>query len=158
MNTAEITIQGKQFQAPSPFAAGHVLTEVEAAVLNQTFHENLRNNFAGKMKKAQEDNQAELTQTDFDAYAAAYKFGVRQPGVTRETDPVRSEAKKLARDQITIALKAKGFKIKELPEGKMDQLIDEALVKHPKFLEQAKGIIDARKAAISDLAGLDLGA
>lgn len=157
MNTAEITIQGKTFSAPMPFAAGHVLTDVEAAVLNQTFHENLRNNFAGKMKKAQEDKQAELTQADFDAYAAQYKFGVRPTGVARETDPVRSEAKKLARDQITIALKARGFKIKELPEGKMDELIEEALVKHPKFLEQAKQIVDARKSAVAGLADLNLG-
>ena len=45
-STDEITIAGQVFSVPVRYAAGHVLTEGEASALNQTYHENLRNNFA----------------------------------------------------------------------------------------------------------------
>jgi hypothetical protein len=42
-------IAGLTMTVSEPFAEGHVLTENEAASMNQTFAENIRNNFAGKV-------------------------------------------------------------------------------------------------------------
>lgn len=153
MNTQEITIQGQTFKAPAPYAEGHTINAAEASVLNQTLAENLRNNFAAKMKRAAEDkeNPKILTQEDFDKYAQEYKFGVRPIGTRTPTDPVRAEAERLAKAAITKALTAKGHKVKDLPDGRMAELVAEALEKHPKFMEQAKTIVDARAGAVADL-------
>lgn len=156
MNTSELTIQGQTFQAPMPYAAGHVLTEVEASVLNQTFLENLRNNFGAKIKKAKEENLAVPTADDFAKYAAEYKFGVRAVGTPRESDPIKAEASKLARAKITEALKKKGHKVKDLPEGKLDQMVAEALQRFPNFLAEAAKIVEARRSAVTGLGDLDL--
>lgn len=45
----QILVGGLIFSAPVPFAAGHVLDANEAAALNQTYHENLGNNFRSKI-------------------------------------------------------------------------------------------------------------
>ena len=58
MDTQTITIQGGQFQIPMPFSEGHTLNGPEASAMNQLFAENIRNNFAGKMKKAEEAKEA----------------------------------------------------------------------------------------------------
>ena len=70
-----ITIQKQLFNVPNRYAAGHVLTEGEANALNQTYHENLRNNFAGRVK---EGGDHATLQTELDAYAASYQFGERR--------------------------------------------------------------------------------
>ena len=46
----QITIQGQVFRVPLRYKAGDVLKENEAGALNQTYHENLRNNFASKVR------------------------------------------------------------------------------------------------------------
>jgi len=47
----QLTVQGIRFPLPTQprYAEGHVLTSVEASVLNQTFAENLRNNWANSI-------------------------------------------------------------------------------------------------------------
>lgn len=158
MQTAELTIQGKTFQAPTPYVAGHVLTDVEASVLNQTFLENLRNNFGAKMKKAVEEGQPVPGDDEFASYAAAYKFGLRQVGERVERDPIKTEARKLVRDKLSAALKARGHKVKDLDPEKFAAMIEEALAKHPQFLQQAAQIVEARRAATAGLGDLDLSA
>ena len=49
---SEITIQGMGFAVPIVYAEGHPLTANQAAALNQVLAENLRNNFASKVKEA----------------------------------------------------------------------------------------------------------
>ncbi len=67
MKTALITIQGANFNAPQPYDEGHVLTVNEASALNQVFAENLRNNFAARIKRSAEETPPKvLTQEDFD--------------------------------------------------------------------------------------------
>ena len=82
-----ITIQGINFDAPSPYTSGHVLTANESDVLNQTFAENLRNNFASAVKDAKADhgdklpaNVVEELLNQFESYASTYQFGVRRVG------------------------------------------------------------------------------
>lgn len=48
----QIVIAGLEFLVQPRYAAGHVLLENEATALNQTYAENLRNNFASKVKAA----------------------------------------------------------------------------------------------------------
>lgn len=131
-NRDEITIQGYTFSAPLRYSEGHTLTANEAGALNQTYHENLRNNFAGSVKKKLEElygskdesgkvsvpEDAELTdeqlaelQAEFDAYAQAYEFGARRSGGVRApSDPVEREALNLAKAAIRQALKSQGKK------------------------------------------------
>ena len=96
--TTTITIAGLEFKVPSPFHVGYTLkSEGEASAMNQTFHENLRNNFAKRVKDAGEGETAEL-QAALDEYAQSYQFGVRAGG-TRTTDPVRRRALELAEER-----------------------------------------------------------
>src|SRR5262245_42373901 len=83
----QITIKGTVFRVPIRYAAGHVLTEGEAGALNQTLHENLRNNFAKKVADGQEAGlPVDTLQQQLDDYAAEYQFGARAGGV--RGDPV----------------------------------------------------------------------
>lgn len=155
MNTQDVTIQSTQFTIPAPYLAGHTLTEVEAGVLNQTYAENIRNNFAAKIKKAIEDKTPVPDQAALDAYAAAYQFGVRPSGGPRVVrDPVESEARRMASKALNDALKAKGIKVKDMSDEQYEDLLAKALDKYPKFREQAKVIVAARNATVE---GLDLG-
>lgn len=154
MDTMLATIQGKQFTIPKRYAAGHTLGENEAAALNQLLVENVRNNFAQKIKAAQDAKEPEPGQTELDAYVAGYTFGVRSVGV-RTTDPVLREAQNLAEAAIKKALLEKGVVLKTVSDEKMDALIAAAIEKQPSFMEQAKVIVGARQSAVGNL-GLDL--
>ena len=85
--------------------------------MNQTFHENLRNNFASTVKDAKAEHGDELPeqaltalQGEFDEYAKDYKFGVRRAGTRGPSDPVEAEAFKMAKDSIRAKLKELGRK------------------------------------------------
>src|SRR3954462_13657602 len=110
---SNITIAGKSFSVPEPYAEGHVLTVNEAATLNQTYAENIRNNMASKVAAAIEAEKADTPvpydhtamQTAVDDYVANYEFGVRR-GVTG--DPVEREALNAARELVKNAIRTKG--------------------------------------------------
>ena len=148
MNTQPVLIQGEMFTIAAPYSPGHVLNANEAAALNQLRAENIRNNFAAKMKKALEDNSGALGQEALSAYDAVYQFGIRQSGKVPQ-DPVEKEAWKLAEAAVIAALKQRGTKLKELPEGKLDELVEQTLEKRPHFREQAATIVAARKSAVA---------
>src|SRR5215471_2186934 len=118
----EITIQGKTFKVPIRYAAGHVLTEGEAGALNQTLHENLRNNFA---KKVVEGTEAGVTQDvmqqQLDDYASDYQFGVRTGGGGFRGDPVMTLAMNLSREVIRQAIKAKSLNSDDWPASRISQ-------------------------------------
>ncbi len=128
---AEITIAGAVFSAPVPFAAGHVLTETEAGVLNQTYHENLRNNFAKKVKdtRGEAEGLTEQQHTDlqaaFDEYARNYEFGVRigGGGGAARLDPIEAEARKIAREAIQGKLRDAGKKVKDIDKDQLENAI-----------------------------------
>lgn len=117
---SNLTIAGHQFQVPDALLAkynvGYTLTtEGEAHALQQTFTENLRNNFASKVK-AKLDGKTELSpedlqalQAEFDTYAEKYEFGVRQAGSGPRAvkDPVEREVRKMAGGAISERYKAK---------------------------------------------------
>ena len=160
----EITVQKLTFSVIAPFAEGHPLTSNEANVLNQTFAENLRNNFASAVKKAIEEAgdaasvDTKALQKALDAYTAEYEFGVRRSGGGggRIMDPVERKAMELARAKVRELLKAKGFKISSIKGGKITELAKGLLEKTPALTEEAKRQIEASQAIAADELG-DLG-
>jgi len=158
VDTQTIVVQGVAFTAPAPFHEGHVMSAAEANVLNQTYGENLRNNFASQVKEARKalglEDKAELTDgetlaklaTAFAEYAANYTFsGKRQAKVV--ADPVEREAVRIARSIIVEHLAAHKITAKQLPEGRMDSLVAELLGKRPDIKHEAARRINATKEA-----------
>jgi hypothetical protein len=131
----QITIQGKQFEVSSPYQAGPIeLSEGEAHTLNQTRHENIRNNFAKKVKdwNGQDDLQSAIT-----AYDNEYQFGLRGEGGGASRDPVEVEARGLVR----AAIKTKLKEINQTADAKAINAAVDALLaseKGEKFREAAR--------------------
>lgn len=158
----EFTIQNIPFEAAAPYAEGHVMSKQEAAVLNQTRVENLRNNFAGVIKKKieaiakEEPPRTELSEDEiaalkeeFASYEDSYEFQGKRTS-RAPVDPVKREAVRMAKDTITTALRGKGIDPKNLVEGKMEELISGYLEKNPQVLEEAKARVEAAKALAND--------
>ena len=133
----------RTFTGPAPYAEGHVCTKAEADALNQTLAENLRNNFAARLKKAADAGE-HLDQHDFDAYAEDYSFGSRQPRAVK--DPVATEERKLAKSAVVAKLKLKGVKAKDVPEDTLEGYINMA-VATGKFRAEAERLVAAERDA-----------
>lgn len=117
----QITIQGQLFRVPIRYKAGDVLKENEAGALNQTLHENLRNNFASKVKEAGEAGVGiEVLQQQLDDYAADYEFGVRGGGGPRG-DPVLSLAMNVAREWVRRLVKERDLNQEEWGAARVTQ-------------------------------------
>jgi hypothetical protein len=164
-STRTITIAGLQFTIPEPFTAEHMAAAAElgapenlAAVMNQTFSENVRNNNATKVKKAVEKaakNETEVDvaalQTDIDSYIAEYQFGVRKTGTARSfASPVDREMYNLARDKVKAALQGKGIKLKDMDKEKLEDLIDGVIAKHTDVLRAKAEKLVAMKDEIAN--------
>lgn len=146
MPSEQITIKGQAYNVPLRYVEGHELTIGEASALNQTFHENIRNNLA---KKAEEGS---LTQEVVDQYAKDYAFGVRTGGgATR--DPVMAEAMRIAKTKVTTALKSAGKKISEYETSAINDAAKALIDRDPQIMELAR----ARVAQSQELATGDLG-
>ena len=155
--TQKIKIQSFIFTAPMPYSEGHVLTAVEAKVLNQTFSENLRNNFAKRVKDATTNEDGSKKDLDADAsaalhaafaeYASSYTFAApRQASVV---DPVEKIARQLARAVINAKVVEKKWDKKTLAEDFWDKNIDALLAKDPKYMEEARRRHEATKEIAS---------
>lgn len=145
MSSEQITIKGQLYNVPLRYAAGDELTAGEASALNQTFHENIRNNLA---KKAEE---GQLDQAGVDAYAADYQFGVRTGGASR--DPVMSEAMRIAKTKVTAALKSAGKKVSDYETSAINDAAKALIDRDAQIMELAR----ARVAQSQELATGDLG-
>lgn len=153
----QITIAGEIFNAPVRYEEGHELTAGEASALNQTFHENLRNNFAKTVKDAKEGGSFDLAdlQAKFDEYADSYQFGVRGGGGGAARDPVMSEALNIARAQVRAALKKRGVKVSDVQAAAITEAAKKVLAKYPEIMELAKQRVrEAQEAAADDLGEL----
>jgi len=166
--TQTLLIQGVSFIGPAPYAEGHVLTASEASVMNQTYGENLRNNFATKVKAAKDlavkattgvegiepsDTLSAETLSalaaEFAAYAAAYVFHGKRTAKA-PLDPVGKEAHKIAKSLVLEALRKRNIDLKTLAEGKLDELIEGVLAKNPDIKAEAERRIAATKAVAAD--------
>jgi hypothetical protein len=164
----EVTIQGFRLTVPAPYAEGHVLSEAEAAVLNQTLAENLRNNFGSLIKRSKDEAEAagnefapdtENLQADLDAYVAEYEFGAKRGGgggsISR--DPVERKAMQLAKNVIKSAIQAKGGKIKDVGNDKITELATKYFEQNSDtLLEQARNLVEAEETAKANVGSVDL--
>jgi hypothetical protein len=168
-----ITIQGLEFEVMQPYSEGHQLTAGEAAALNQTLAENLRNNFAPAVRKAvaeyrkanglAEDAEVPVTNLDrdelqqnLDKYAEDYEFGVgRAGGIRAPKDPIEREAHRIAQEKVKAALATKNVKLSSVSKEKMDELVKGVIAKYPAITEEAKRRVSS--AADIALEGLGLG-
>lgn len=134
----QITIAGHSFNAPVRYEEGMELTAGEASALNQTYHENLRNNFAKKVKDAGDAPDLAALQTEFDAYAKDYQFGVRTAGAGVSRDPVMSEAMRIAKKQVAEMIKKAGKKVSDYEGAAINAAAKGLIDKDPQILEIAK--------------------
>ncbi len=153
--TEQITIAGKTFSVPVRYEEGHELTAGEASALNQTYHENIRNNLAKKVKEHEDGgtfDQATM-QATVDAYAADYQFGIRAAGVGVTRDPVMAEAMRIAKKQIAELLKKNGKSAKDYEVEALNTAAKNLIAKQPEIMDLAKQRVAEQQA----LAGADLG-
>lgn len=151
---SQITIQGYTFVVPegvlAKFAVGttHTLDEGTASTLQQVTCENLRNNFAAKVKKVANgsdltDEQLKTLQSEFETYAGSYTFGVRTRGERTIVDPVEKEARKLASADLAAAYKARHNE--KLDKERLAAGVDKIMsVKGDDYMKRARAIIRER--------------
>lgn len=108
-----LTIAGHVFDVSDDprIVPGATMTEGHVHTLQQTRRENIRNNFAMRVKNLGDEPSAadlEKLQSDLNEYAEKYEFGVRQAGSGRRVvDPVEKEMLRLAKEAIATAYFAK---------------------------------------------------
>lgn len=149
----QITIAGHSFNVPLRYEEGHELTAGEASALNQTYHENLRNNFAKRVKDASENGATPdlaSLQAELDKYAGDYQFGVRTGGGGASRDPVMSEAMRIAKKQIGDLIRAKGGKVNDYEPAAITNAA-KALLQRPEG-EQIMAVARARVEEQKNLA------
>jgi hypothetical protein len=135
-----ITISKRQFTVEPRYAEGHTLKANEAAALNQTLFENLRNNFKTKADEG-------ATQEDFDAYAKSYEFGVRTGGGGGSRDPIEVEAMNLAREAVRKQIVAKGGKVSDYTAASISEVAAKLVEARPEFREKARERVEQMQAA-----------
>jgi hypothetical protein len=164
----ERTINGFKVQVAAPYAEGQPLTAAMAAMLNQTFAENISNNTRAQLKAgfvASEGAEAtpytdETAQALIDKYVAEYEPGVRRGGggEARVTDPIEREARKIASTAALDILKQRGLKRNEV---NFSELVDKVFAKNTdKLMAEGKKIVKAQEAAKKATSadnGFDLG-
>jgi hypothetical protein len=162
-------INGLSFDILQPYEAGHVLTAIEARVLNQTRAENIGNNVRARIKEMQEGDPAASppvpasTEAEIRAYVTEfdtdYVFKTAGEGSRTSRDPYETEARKLARDLLREKLAEDGRKLTAAPAGNdndgnpwtddswkeyIDLKVDE-VASMPAVLAAAKKNVDAKR-------------
>lgn len=165
MTTKEIIIGGEKFTISAPYAAGHVVTDAEARVLNQTRGENIGNNFRKRvdeaMKKADGERPAALdaVREAIGEYDSKYNFAMGG-GLRIPMDPVEREALLIARDSVKAQIREKkGLSVKQYLEIEGNQEKYDAAVEKiatsDDVLKLAKRRVADKKKAVDG--GEDLG-
>lgn len=161
-----VTIAGVRLEVPQPFHEGYTLRENEASALNQTFAENIRNNFAGVVAEAHqaagEDGtiNLEALQEALNTYVAEYEFGMRRTGGGGgpRLEPRERIARDLAKDRVKELIRSKGKKVSDFPAEKLNELAAALVAKDSWFYSEADRRIKAQqKAASASLDWSELG-
>ena len=147
--------RAKRSKPTSPMPrATRFLLPMRTSSLNQTFAENIRNNFSAKVKEAKEAGafDAATFQSQLDAYMREYEFGVRRGGGGggRTSDPVGSRAMELARTAVRNKIKEVGGNLKDYSAADITARAKKAVESNPRFRATAE-------RQIEDEAGIDVG-
>lgn len=143
------TINGVAFEISQPYAEGHVITEAEARVLNQTRSENIGNNLRAKLKEmadagaSEAELQALVAEKD-----AEYVFTLSNARASRVLDPVEKEANKIARELLKDHLAQTGRKLTVAPEGLTQEEWDEKVASEVDRLAAGEAVMAAAKKRV----------
>ncbi len=153
----EFTIKGHKFTIEVPYAEGHILTANEAATLNQTFVENIRNNQAKVVETGlAEGKTVEQLQEVISAFASTYKFGAGRATTNAiPRDPVAAAAVRIARSVLTAALKEKKVDVKTFDKDKFEALVAQIAAK-PEVIEKAREQVAQKEEVNKFAADLDI--
>lgn len=139
-----ITIAKVDYSIPQPFTEGHTCTANEANALNQLLAENCRNNFAEKVKKAEDGNKP--TQEAFEAYVAGYEFGVRS---VSSSDPVEKEMRKIVEANLAEYLRKRGLTKASMSKEDYENAVAQAMENnYDKLRAKAQQILELRSQDI----------
>lgn len=144
-------INGLSFEISQPYAEGHVLTALEARVLNQTRAENVGNNVRQRIKDmleggtdaypqpvGEDEVRAYVSQFDQD-----YVFKTASEGGRTSRDPYETEARKIARELLKEHLASTGRKITVAPEGLTDDEWKEKVDTEVDRIASTEGVLKA---------------
>lgn len=165
MSTKSVTIAGHAFDLAAPYVAGHVVTEAEAKTLNQTRHENVRNNLAKAIKELVEAGKMDEALAKVREYDGAYEFTLATVGSTQKLDPVEREARAIAKELVRAHLAKTNRTFKTVPEGMSQEDWDakvkaniESVAASENVLKEARKAVAAKGKRLESLASeLDLG-
>jgi hypothetical protein len=162
-DSREVQIGGVLVTVSQPYVEGHVCTPAEAKALNQTRTENISNALRKKIQDLGTAAENEEGKTFYQftdealaqaaqmvaEYDAEYVFTLASVGGGRRAiDPLEKECIAIARQAISAELKKKGVKLKDLPEGKMDEFIEQ-YKDNDKIVALAKKRIKERESLAS---------
>lgn len=159
--------------APAPYAAGHTLTDAEAAFFNRQVATAVANPIPKTIKAQLEakiaagetpgELNAEALQHFYDTRYAAYVVGAsnRGTGEGSAVDPIMSEARKIAAIKVTEILTAKGITVSAAKKSKVQfegaevsafsKFVSQMIAANPGILDTARAQVEAMKAAAADL-------
>lgn len=150
----QLVIAGQRFTVQRPYSAGHILTESEAAALNQMRAENIGNTFRKRVQSAVADGGVtdELRQ-EISEYDQSYDFSRRAIGAPRQSvSPLDRIVRELARKAIQEYVAKTGRKMNAAPEGQtlegwkaLLKEKTEELYEDPGLQAQAKKILRERE-------------
>ena len=167
METKPKVINAISFEITQPYLAGHVLSELEAKVLNQTRSENVGNNTRVKIKEMQEAGEpVDAIVAYVTAFDADYVFRSVSESAGRSVDPTETEARKIAKELLKNHLATTGRKITVAPDGeteaswkdKVAAKIDEIASSDAVLKAAAKNVAAKKKTAetlLEAIGGID---
>lgn len=159
-DTKTKTIEGKNFEISQPYEEGHVISAIEARVLNQTRSENIGNNVRAKLKEAVEAGRSDAELAAMVAEVdASYVFTAAGTRAAARLDPYEREARKLARELVKAKLAESGRKLTVAPEGSTQEEWDEKIETEvdrvaalDTVIEAARREVDAKRKRADKLA------
>lgn len=154
-DTMDLTVNGLSFTIKAPYAAGHVLTDIEAAVLNRTRAENIGNNSRKAVKELANDegaysDEAMAAAAKIVAEAdAEYQFTrVAARGSVQSLSDTDKEARKIARTLLMEHIKNSGKKRKDVGDDKFEEALlriaesDEVQAEAKRRVEKRGNLLD----------------
>lgn len=132
-----VIINSLRFELPDVYAPGHVCDAGEARALNQVRRENIRNNFAPRVKAARTAGLDEtIVREMFDEYAANYSFTAN----FRERNPadrIEAQCRKLALEVARAAARTKGQNFDDFDPDQQEIAISMLIRERPALREEA---------------------